>query len=215
MSQTRRRGLRARLAGLVLRALGWRLEGDFPTRRRYVAIYAPHTSNWDFVLMYLVKEIVQVRGGRYLGKETLFRGLHAPFFRWLGGIPVDRGSRQNAVRRAVEAFDQSDEMVLALAPEGTRRRLDHWKSGFYHIAHEAGVPLLLTYVDAPRRVLGIGPYLATSGDIDRDFAELARFYEGKGGIRAGQESVVSPRSEDSGSTKTSTAPPSDDHSSET
>lgn len=186
-----------------------------PTRARYVAIYAPHTSNWDFVLMYLVKEIVAVRGGRFLGKEALFRGPHAPFFRWLGGIPVDRGSRQNAVRRAVEAFGENHEMVLALAPEGTRAGLDHWKTGFYHIAHKAGVPLLLTYVDAPRRALGIGPYLETTGDIERDFRELARFYEGKRGIRPGQESRVAPRKDISGNAKTRTAPPSEDHSSET
>ena len=163
--------MRSRLAGAALRLLGWRLEGTRPERTRYVAIYAPHTSNWDFVLMYLVKEIVQVRGGRFLGKETLFRGPHAAFFRWLGGIPVDRSSRTNAVRSAVKVFESTEDIVLALAPEGTRKRADSWRTGFYHIARQAGVPLLLTYVDAPRRVLGIGPYFETTGDLERDFEE--------------------------------------------
>jgi 1-acyl-sn-glycerol-3-phosphate acyltransferase len=164
------------------RLLGWRIEGEFPSHKKMLVIGAPHTSNWDFVFMvpYMMAMRVQIR---FLGKDSLFRGPLGVLMRKLGGIPVQRGARLNAVEQAIQLFNTSDALILVMSPEGTRRKTDGWKSGFYHIARGANVPLVLGYLDYAGKRAGLGPSITLTGDTDADLARIAAFYADKRGKR--------------------------------
>jgi len=112
-----------------------------------------------------------------MGKDSLFRPPFGVVFTWLGGIPIDRDSRNGVVGQAIETFGSVSEMVLAIPPEGTRKKTDHWKSGFYYIAQGAGVPLVLSFVDFERKAMGYGPMLIPNGDIEADMAVIREFYK--------------------------------------
>lgn len=172
---------KARWIRALLRLGGWELVGSAPEVRRCVVIFAPHTSNWDFPILLLVRFAFD-RRVRYLGKHTLFRPPFGWFFRATGGIPVDRSRPHDVVRSIARRISDEDELWLAMAPEGTRQRTDHWKSGFYHIALEAKVPVLLAFIDARRRECGLGPLIELSGDAERDLERLRAFYADKAGI---------------------------------
>jgi len=165
-----------------LRLTGWELAGRAPDVARCVVIFAPHTSNWDFPILLLVRWAFGMRV-HYLGKHTLFRAPFGWFFRLTGGIPVDRTEPHQLVLRTAQRFAERDELWLAIAPEGTRQRTDHWKSGFYHLALAARVPVLLAFIDARRRQCGLGPLIELSGDVERDLERLRSFYADKQGIR--------------------------------
>ncbi|HVJ16717.1 MAG TPA: lysophospholipid acyltransferase family protein [Polyangiaceae bacterium] len=169
-------------ASAVLRLVGWRLVGRAPDVSRCVIIFAPHTSNWDFPIMLLVKFAFRHRV-HYLAKHSLFRFPVAWFFRATGGIPVERGERHDLVATMAKAFAERPTLWLAVAPEGTRARRDHWKSGFYHIALEAKVPVLLAFLDAGNKECGLGPVVELSGDVERDLATIRAFYSDKQAIR--------------------------------
>jgi 1-acyl-sn-glycerol-3-phosphate acyltransferase len=171
----------ARLARWLLRAAGWRLVGEPPDIPRCLVIFAPHTSNWDFPLLLLVR-FAAGRRVSYLAKHTLFRFPFAWFFRATGALPVERGEHHDLVTKLAQAFHEQPELWLAMSPEGTRARTDHWKSGFYHIALEAGVPVLLAFIDARRRECGLGELVELTGDVERDLGRIATFYGDKQGI---------------------------------
>lgn len=164
------------------RLLGWRIEGEFPALQKMLVIGAPHTSNWDFVFMvpYMMAMRVQIR---FLGKDSLFRGPLGVLMRKLGGIPVQRGARLNAVEQAIQLFNTSESLILVMSPEGTRKKTDGWKSGFYHIARGANVPLVLGYLDYAGKRAGLGPAIHLTGDTDADLARIAAFYADKRGKR--------------------------------
>jgi 1-acyl-sn-glycerol-3-phosphate acyltransferase len=142
---------------------------------KYVLIAAPHTSNWDFLVL-LMMDFSFKLASVWMGKASLFRGPLAPFFRRVGGIPIDRTRRTSVVDQAIEAFDDSERMVLVIAPEGTRSKSRHWKTGFYHIAVGAKVPLVFGFLDYRRKVTGIGTTLMPCGDIETDMAAIRGFY---------------------------------------
>ncbi|TCO80244.1 1-acyl-sn-glycerol-3-phosphate acyltransferase [Plasticicumulans lactativorans] len=171
---TRLRPLRA-LAAACLRLSGWRIEGQLPELPRYVVIGAPHTSNWDFALMLAMALHFRVEFV-WMGKDSLFASPLGGLFRWLGGVPVDRSRPHGLVDAAVAAFDARERLVLVIAPEGTRKQVQRWRTGFYHIAAQAGVPILLAYVDARRRVGGLGPLFHPTGDAQADMAAIRAFY---------------------------------------
>jgi 1-acyl-sn-glycerol-3-phosphate acyltransferase len=160
-------------AGLAL--LGWRIEGRWPDVPRVVVIVAPHTSNWDFLVGILVTLALGIRAN-WIGKDTLFRWPYGWAMRLLGGTPIDRASRNGRVAEIVALIRRSEGFILGLSPEGTRRRTERWKSGFYHVAVGAGVPILLTYLDYPRRVAGLGPTFEPTGDEQADLSEIRAFY---------------------------------------
>ncbi len=170
-----------RVALAVLRAMGWRVEGAAPAIPKYVLIGAPHTSNWDFVLALLAKAALGIRF-RWIGKDSLFRWPFGGFMRWLGGIPVNRRWRSNFTDFMAEQFRASRELIVVITPEGTRSRTEHWKSGFYYLALRAGVPIVLGFVDYRRKILGIGPVLVPTGNIDADMAPIREFYADKQGL---------------------------------
>lgn len=178
-----------RVARTLLRWSGWRLVGKAPSVPRCVIIFAPHTSNWDFPLLLCVR-FAYGRPVAYLAKDTLFRFPVAGILRWTGAVPVERTERHALVRTLTQAFRERSQLWLAMSPEGTRAKTDHWKSGFYHVAREAGVPLLLAFIDAARRECGLGDLIELSGDVDADLARLRTFYSSKIGIRPERASDV-------------------------
>jgi|Deesub1362A_J573_1020465.scaffolds.fasta_scaffold03037_3 1-acyl-sn-glycerol-3-phosphate acyltransferase len=169
-----------KLGHALMRSFGWRVEIQLPEQRKCVLIGAPHTSNWDFLIMLMLRMCAGVPF-HFIGKVELFRGPMGWLFRKLGGIPVDRRRRANLVSQIVESFNQRDQMMLVITPEATRSRSDYWKSGFYHIARQAGVPIALGYVDFSRRQTGIGPCFMPSGNIESDMAMIRDFYADKVG----------------------------------
>lgn len=155
----------------TLRLMGWRIDGDIPDRPRMVIIVAPHSSNWDFIVGVAAKLAMRLRV-TYLGKDTLFRFPLGVVMRRLGGIPVDRASANAVVSSVLAQFDNRRRMLLAIAPEGTRRPVERWRSGFYHIARGAGVPILPVALDWGTRTIRIGTLFSTTGDIEADMSEL-------------------------------------------
>lgn len=172
--------MRKLLARTFLRATGWEPEGAPPERRRFVLIAAPHTSNWDLFYLLAFAELYDVRIS-FMMKHTVFRGPLGPLFRSLGGIPIYRHKRGDLVKQMVEAFGERDEFVLVVPAEGTRARVEHWKSGFYHIAREANVPIVCGYLDFARRRGGFGPAVLPSGSIGDDMDAIRDFYADKSG----------------------------------
>ncbi|MFC3050836.1 lysophospholipid acyltransferase family protein [Kordiimonas pumila] len=179
------RSLMAVSGKLFLKLLGWKVVGTVPDQKKFVAIAAPHTSNWDFPLFMAVVGCFNLHI-RFLGKHTLFQGASGKLFSYLGGIPVDRTSDEAGalVGQAVEAFNQSEHMILGIAPEGTRTAVSKWKTGFYRIAVQAEVPILLAFVDRRTKQIGLGPLFMPTGDKEADLAAIQAFYTGKTGVKA-------------------------------
>ena len=160
---------------LVMRLLGWRFAGEVPNRSQLVVVVAPHTSNWDFVVG-LAADLGLGLRIRFLGKDTLFRPPFGWFMRFLGGIPVDRAAPDGLIEEASRLFDEKRELYLALAPEGTRRRVAKWKTGFWRIARAASVPVWTVALDWSRRVVRLDPVFETSSDLEADLRALRARY---------------------------------------
>ncbi len=167
----------------ILKLIGWHARGEELSRQRFVLIGAPHTSNWDFPLMLLVVLKLRLRVF-WMGKHTLFPFGLGWFMKWLGGIPINRSASHNVVRQTVQQYEDNEQLVVLIPPEGTRSKVDSWKTGFYHIAHSAGVPILLGYVDAEKKEAGFADFFYPTGDIDADMREIRAFYSGKKGLNA-------------------------------
>ncbi|MDH7451910.1 lysophospholipid acyltransferase family protein [Luteimonas composti] len=159
----------------VLRLGGWRLTGEFPDLPKLVLIAAPHSSNWDGVWGFAAKLALGLEI-RVLGKAQLFRWPLAPLMRRLGVIPIDRSAPQGTVGQAVALIQRSERIWYALAPEGTRKRVERWKTGFWKIAHQAQVPILPAYFHYPERRIGLGEPFHTTGDMEADLAALRAWY---------------------------------------
>ncbi len=145
-------------------------------------IVAPHTSNWDFAIGFMAYLAVELRAS-WLGKAGIFRWPFGPILRAFGGIPVDRAASHNVVERSIAEFARREQMVLALAPEGTRKRVPSWRSGFYHIALGAGVPIVAVALDFANRQIVVGPEYAPTGDYPADLALMARRFAAVKGRR--------------------------------
>ncbi len=171
------------LARGSLALLGWGVDGEFPDLPKLVAIVAPHTSNWDFIIGILVVFALGLRV-RFLGKHTLFNPWLGWLMRWFGGIPVIRDTPQGAVTDVVEMFAREERVILGIAPEGTRRRGTPWRSGFYNIALAAKVPILPAAFDFGRRSLRLFPVFEPTGNYEADLAKLQALYEGVRGRNA-------------------------------
>jgi 1-acyl-sn-glycerol-3-phosphate acyltransferase len=166
------------LSRTLLRLAGWRVTGSFPEDKKIVAIFAPHTSNWDFPVIYLMVNTFGVKGN-FFAKHTLCRPPLGWFMRAVGAIPVVRRRTENLVDSAVDALAGHEQFYLGLAPEGTRRYTDHWRTGFYHIAERSGARILLLYADYAKKEVGLGPVLTPSGDMEADFEVIKAFYVDK------------------------------------
>lgn len=176
-------GVKRRLAAVYWRFSRWTyVDQGFPLERSGIMVAAPHTSNWDFVLML---GVAWRRGMtlKYLGKKELFRGPMGPFMRALGGIAVDRQNPAGLVDSLIARSAAGEQFHLAITPEGTRGRVDGWKSGFYRIARETGLPVTLCFVDRTTMTTGIGPTFQLTGDVAADMEQIREFFAGKTGVR--------------------------------
>jgi 1-acyl-sn-glycerol-3-phosphate acyltransferase len=174
--------LGAALGRCSMGVTGWRFEGAVPDVSKMVLIVAPHTSNWDFLVGLQAKLALRI-GCTFIGKHTLFRWPLGVFMRWLGGMPVDRAAAAGLVSEVVTALRAAGQMTVVIAPEGTRRRVEQWKSGFYRIAVEGGVPILPVGFDYPRRVVFFAPLFRPTGDYEKDLLELRANYRPEMGLR--------------------------------
>lgn len=172
---------------IYLWVTGWKVEHHFPYHlKKCVVIVAPHTSAWDFVIGLAVRSVLQLHHIKYLGKAELFEGRFGFFFRWMGGYPVDRSGKHNMVDQVVALFQQHETFVLALSPEGTRKKVDRLRTGFYHIAKKAEVPIVMTALDfGNKRVFFSEPFF-TSEDEQADFTKIVNFYAPVEGKKPGQ-----------------------------
>lgn len=167
---------------LVKRALlgfyrmqGWKAVGTPPPGGRYVIIAAPHTSNWDFVyFLGLVNELGL--DAHFMAKDSLFRWPMGGFMRDMGGISIDRSARHNVVDAMIAEFARRDRFALTIAPEGTRSAVNQWRTGFYHIALGAGVPMVVGLMDYGRKLGGLGPAIMPTGDYKADMQQVAEIY---------------------------------------
>ena len=163
------------LGRTVLRLGGWRMEGAFPDIPRLVLIGAPHSSNWDGIWGFAVK-LAMGLDIRILGKHQLFWWPLSALMRWLGVIAVNRQAARGVTEQAAHLIRNADRYWFGLAPEGTRKHVEHWKPGFWKIASGAGVPVLPAYFDYPRKVIGIGPPFVLGDDMAADIARIRAWY---------------------------------------
>ncbi len=175
------------LALMIYRCSGWKTQGSRPELSKYVVIAAPHTSNWDFLYTVCLAFIYRLEPQMMMKADWFFWPLGA-LLKWLGAIPIDRCKNNNVVAQSVAAFQRSERMVLVVPPSGTRKKVTHWKTGFYHIAHGAGVPIVMGFLDYFQKVGGFGPSIRPSGDIEQDMLDIRRFYAGITGKFPLQES---------------------------
>jgi 1-acyl-sn-glycerol-3-phosphate acyltransferase len=169
------------LSKLALRLSGWDVVGQLPDLPKFVVVGAPHTSNWDFV-MFLALAFILNGNLRYMGKKELFYWPYGGFFRWCGGVPVDRSKPQGLVEQPVQAIQASGRFQLVITPEGTRSKVGKWKQGFYHIAKKAGIPVVAGYVDTRTMTCGIGPTFTLTNDMEADIKTMQAFFKDKVGI---------------------------------
>lgn len=183
MTVSQRPTVLSRLVRRILIALyrwkGWQIEGGHPGVDKCVMLGAPHTSNWDFVFFLGVANEIGIRPS-FVGKHTLFRWPMTRFMKNMGGLSIDRSRRgSNYVEQVAQAFADGDELALVIAPEGSRSSNGAWRSGFWHIARAAGVPIVPAWVDNTRMRGGVGEPIWPSGDLAADLAKIAAFYRSK------------------------------------
>ncbi|MEM9102917.1 MAG: lysophospholipid acyltransferase family protein [Pseudomonadota bacterium] len=165
----------ALISRVALKLFGWKITGRPPKENRYVMIAVPHTSNYDFFLT-LGMAFACRTNIHWMGKKSLFRWPFGPVMRWLGGISVDRSQRANAVDAMIEQFKKNKEFILTIAPEGTRSKVKQWKSGFYHIACGANVPIVLGFLNHNAKEGGFGPSFKPCGNIQLDLPLIIAEY---------------------------------------
>jgi 1-acyl-sn-glycerol-3-phosphate acyltransferase len=164
------------LSKTILKLTGWKLKVTSPKEKKFILIGAPHTSNWDFPLALLTFWTLDFNI-HWVAKIQMFRGPLHYLFTALGGIPVDRSASHGFIQQITDRFDKSEQMVLTIAPEGTRSKTEYWKSGFYHIAQASKVPICLGYIDYSTKTLGFHQLVYPGGDIEADMKIIAEFYK--------------------------------------
>lgn len=166
------------VAIFAMRVTGWRITGGFPNLPQFVVIVAPHTSNSDFFVGVMAMFALGFRG-TFLGKHTVFRWPVSIVMRWLGGVPVDRASSHNVVQQTIDYFRSRPQMLLALSPEGTRKKLPAWRTGFWYVAKGANVPIVPVAFDYPARLITIFPPITPGDDIVADIATLRAHFDAR------------------------------------
>jgi 1-acyl-sn-glycerol-3-phosphate acyltransferase len=173
------------LSKIILKIIRWRVDGSLPTdQKKYVLIVAPHTSNWDFFLFVLTVSVLGLQPS-VLIKDTIFIGPLGWFLRYCGAIPVNRRQAGSLVTYISGIYEEREEFVLIITPEGTRSPNANWKRGFHHVARAAEVPILVVYVDSAVRTIGIEGLMVPSEDVDGDIQKLKTFFDGKKGLKPG------------------------------
>ncbi len=159
----------------IYRWQGWTVAGESPSMAKCVIIAAPHTSNWDFFYTLCLSFIFRLKPTIMMKHDWFFWPI-GPALRWFGAVPIDRSKANNVVAQAIDAFTTRDALMLVVPPSGTRGKVVRWKTGFYHIAWGAQVPILLGFLDYEKKAGGFGPAFEPTGDIHRDMPEIRHFY---------------------------------------
>jgi 1-acyl-sn-glycerol-3-phosphate acyltransferase len=185
---------------LVHGILRWRFYGEIPDSPKYVTVVAPHTSNWDFFILFMGSRAIDLPFPNFAAKHTVFRGPIGWMLEKVGGIPINRTKRDNIVQQIIDAYNSRDRMILGITPEGTRGKSEYWRSGFYHIAQGANVPIGLVYIDYRTKSAGMVPTHLPTGDIEADMAYIRAFYAGCRGRHPAlqSEAYLRPEQEDAG-----------------
>jgi len=173
-------GLLERIANRLLRLIRWRVVGTMPQMPKSVVIVAPHTSNWDLplgLILGFASGVLRRWPYGFMMKHTAFRWPVAGLMRAIGGLPIDRSRPHDLVTQMADELRGRERFLLVITPEGTRKRTEYWKSGFYHIAAAAGVPIIPITFDYPRRECRIGEPIHPSGNLDHDLAAIRRFFQ--------------------------------------
>jgi 1-acyl-sn-glycerol-3-phosphate acyltransferase len=165
----------SKTAKLSLRFAGWQYEGDVPTVRKAVCLAVPHTSNWDGLLLVTLLRSLGLEM-QWMLKDAWMKGPLGPVMRSVGAVGIDRSHATHVVDQMVEEFRKRDRFLLGIPPEGTRSRAEFWKSGFYHIARGANVPVIPGYLDYGRKRAGLGPPITLSGDVRADMDQIRAYY---------------------------------------
>jgi 1-acyl-sn-glycerol-3-phosphate acyltransferase len=188
-------GFAAWLGATLLAAARWKVVLVRPVPDRCVIVFYPHTTNWDTPIGLCVRFMTGL-SINFAGKDSLFRvPIVGPLLRRWGGVPVNRRERTGFIEEIEAQFREHGIFRFAIAPEGTRGRTEYWKSGFYHLAREAGVPLALGYIDYPKHEIGVGAYVELTGDLVADMAKLRAFYADKRGLYPERQSPIVLRDE--------------------
>ena len=178
------------LSKIIFWLIGWEAIGSFTYPKKCVVIAAPHTSNWDFVIGRFYGYISGI-SPKYLIKSSLFMPVIGALFKRNGGIPVNRSSKNNIVDIMVDRFNKTDRFILGIAPEGTRSRVERWKTGFYHIAYKANVPIVLLALDFKNKQIGVINSFLPTGDIDNDMMFIQnQFYDIEGKIPGNYNKII-------------------------
>ena len=159
----------------IIKILGWKTAGSKPEFKKYILIVAPHTTNWDLLYGSITAFALRL-DLCYMAKHQLFRMPFGSLMRWLGGIKVDRRESHNTVSETISLFNKYENLVIAVSPEGTRSRVKHWKTGFYHIATGANIPIVAAFINIPEKTAGVGPVFYPSGNIEKDILKIGDFY---------------------------------------
>ena len=168
---------RAICSFVLLKLMKWDFHGSIDNSvHKYIIIVAPHTSNWDFPIGVMARSILRIEDAKFLGKSQLFKWPFGILFRALGGYPVDRTKHNNIVDAAVEIFNSKEKFAMALAPEGTRSKVEKMKTGFYHIAVKAKIPIFMVGFDFAKKTIVINEPFYPTGDLEADMIQIMRFY---------------------------------------
>tara|TARA_B100000579_G_scaffold430262_1_gene443339 strand:- start:1614 stop:2138 length:525 start_codon:yes stop_codon:yes gene_type:complete len=161
---------------IFLHLMGWKIEGDFPQLKKFILAIFPHNRNMDFIIGVLTRAILNKKIS-YVGKKELFNPFTAWFFMALGGTPINRNSSENKVSEIAQLFKEKDTFRMAIAPEGTRKKVKRWKTGFYYISLEAEVPILLVHFNYPLKKVSFLRLFYPTRDIEKDFMEMKAYFK--------------------------------------
>ena len=162
---------------IVFFIMGWKADKDFPHHiKKAIVIAGPHTSAWDFIIGVGFRSALRMKNGKFLGKDALFKGPFGFIFHWLGVTPVDRFSKNGVVDQVVEKFNSSDSLLLGLSPEGTRKKVDQLRTGFYFMAQKANVPIIMMGLDYENKRITISEPFYTTNNQEEDFKKIIRFF---------------------------------------
>ena len=176
--------MRQKISQWILKFWGFKIKGKYPYHlKKMVLAVAPHTSYWDFPLGILVRHALGVRMN-FVAKKSIFRPPFGWFFRWLGGFPIDRSKRSNYVGSVVDLIKKTDYFVLVIAPEGTRKKVEKLKTGFYYIAMGAKIPILMVRFDFPNKIVELRDPYFTTDNQEKDFAIFHEYFSGVKGKHA-------------------------------
>ncbi|MBD3223840.1 MAG: acyltransferase [Caldithrix sp.] len=177
------------LGRLWMALFGWKVAGQPPNSKKYILIAEPHTSNWDLPFMLFAAYIYGIKLS-WMAKHTLFRKPFGFLLRYLGGIPVNRTSARGVVAQMVDRFRQSEQLIVAISPSGTRGRVNYWKSGFYRMACEARIPITCGFLDYANKIAGFGCSFMPTGNPARDMQKIRDFYRDKTGKNTANMSPI-------------------------